>query len=274
MSAFVFMLCLLSYGFAHYYIPPSPAYRLWPDLSPSTATVAAVVGINVAVCLAWRWTPFWPFMTRYFMHVPGYPRAVQSIANVFSHIQYEHLFGNMLTFGLLVGPVCHDLVGRGIFLGTYMSAGAIGSLFTLYWANLGRGNISAHSVGASAALWGIAALYCFTTDQEIIKVPFVKDLEVMFWPKMLCGFFIALEIMTIYKTKGRGTQDHASHVGGMLTGLSVAGYLRATGWTEWRKQQQDKAVEGGDKVEKTVDVEAIVKDEVKEVQEQVKKIVK
>ncbi|KAL5118288.1 hypothetical protein ACEQ8H_003798 [Pleosporales sp. CAS-2024a] len=226
MTAFVAVTVLLCYGFAHYYLPPSPSYRLVPDLSPTTATIGALVVANGAIAIAWRIMPLWPLMTRYFMHVPGYPRAVQSVLNVFSHIQYEHLLANMMVL-CLAGPVCHDLVGRGTFIGTYISAGAVGTLASLYWANLGRGSIAAHSVGASAAIWGISALYCLLTEQDKIKVPFVKDIEVAFWPKMLFAAFVLFEIRTAFRRTT--TMDHASHFGGMAVGMSVAGYMRATG---------------------------------------------
>ncbi|KAF1930670.1 uncharacterized protein M421DRAFT_57714 [Didymella exigua CBS 183.55] len=228
MTAFVLVVALLSWGFAHYYTPPSPAYRVFPDLSPTTATMATLIGLNVAVALAWRIYPLWPLMTRYFMHVPGYPRAVQSVLNVFSHVQYDHLLANMMML-CLVGPAAHDLVGRGVFLGTYLAAGACGTLASLYWANLGRGSLAAHSVGASAAIWGIAALYCLLTDAETVKIPLLKDAEVAFWPKMLFAAFVALEIFNA--VRGAKTHDHASHFGGMLVGVGTAAWLRYAGYS-------------------------------------------
>jgi len=202
------------------------------------------------------------------MHVPGYPRAVQSVLNVFSHVQYEHLLANMMML-CLVGPVCHDLVGRGTFVGTYISAGAVGTLASLYWANLGRGNISAHSVGASAAIWGIAALYCLLTDQEKIKIPFVKDQEVSFWPKMLFAAFVLLEIRTALRKKTQN--DHASHFGGMFVGMSTAGYMRATG-IHGKKEGLPEGVQAKAEVDsKTVDVGAIAKEGIKEVKDSLTK---
>jgi rhomboid-like protein len=266
MSAFVLVTVLLSYGFAHYYLPPSPSYRLFPNLSPTTATIGALFVANGIIAIAWRFMPLWPFLTRYFMHVPGYPRAIQSVLNVFSHVQYEHFVANMMFLGL-VGFVCCDMVGRGTFMGTYISAGAVGTLASLYWANLGRGNISAHSVGASAAIWGISALYCLLTEQDRIKIPFVKDQEVPFYPKILFLAFLLGEIRLTYR--GRGKTDHASHLGGMLVGVSTAGYLRATGFHEKKAglglpmDVQAKA----DVDSKTVDMGAVVKEGAKEVKE-------
>lgn len=273
MTAFVLVVSLICYGFGHYYQAPSPEYRLFPDLSPTTATMGALLVANIALTVAWRIMPLWPLMTRYFMHVPGYPRAVQAVGNVFSHVQYEHLIANMMMLAL-VGPVCHDLVGRGIFMGTYVASGAVGTLVSLYWANLGRGNISAHSVGASAAIWGIAALYCLLTEQERIKIPYLKDVEFSFWPKMLFVAFVATEIRSAWRGKRNSTMDHASHFGGMLVGMGTAGYLRSTGFQQQRKSEADGGVtrEGVDT--KTVDVGAIVQDSVDEIKEGVKRAVK
>lgn len=208
------------------------------------------------------------------MHVPAYPRAVQSILNVFSHLQFEHLLANMMVF-LVVGPVCHDLVGRATFVGTYVSAGAIGTLATLYWANLGRGQIAAHTVGASAAIWGLASLYCILTDQNSVKIPFVKDLEVSFYPKLVFAFFVFLEIMSA--RRGKSVADHASHFGGMITGVGVAAYMLTVG--DFRRDREAAKLAGEVVQEKegtdkgTVDVEAVVKEEVKEVKDAVKKAI-
>jgi rhomboid-like protein len=269
MTAFVAITCLICYGFAHYYLPPSPSYRLIPDVTPTTATIGALVGLNCFIAIGWRVMPLWPLMTRYFMHVPGYPRAVQSVLNVFSHIQYEHLLANMMMLAL-VGPPTHDLVGRGTFIGTYIAAGAVGTLTSLYWANLGRGIISAHSVGASAAIWGISALYCCLTDKEKIKIPFLKDAEVAFWPKMLLAAFVLVEIRQAFRKKPT-TVDSASHFGGMFVGLSVAGYMRATGFHEKKLGLEEGLQEKAGVDDKTVDVGAVVRESVKEVKDSLTK---
>ncbi|CAE7011798.1 hypothetical protein CFE70_002122 [Pyrenophora teres f. teres 0-1] len=263
MTAFVIFTVILSWGFAHYYIPPDPSWRLFPDLAPSTATIAALVALNLVVAGLWRVVPLWPLMTRFFMHVPGYPRAVQSVLNVFSHIQYEHLLANMMMLSL-VGPVCCDLVGRGVFMGTYISAGAVGTLASLYWANVGKGNITAHSVGASAAIWGVSALYCLLTDQDTIKLPIPKDAEVTFWPKMLFAAFVVLELISASK-KRVSTMDHASHFGGMFVGISTAGYLRATGWQGRKSVAQEGVQEKAGVEPNVVDPGAIVKEGMREV---------
>ncbi|KAF2866737.1 hypothetical protein BDV95DRAFT_611418 [Massariosphaeria phaeospora] len=283
MTAFVLVLCLASFGFAHYYSPPSAAYRLIPDVSPTVATIGVLIAINIGVAVLWRIPALWPFMTRYCTNVVAFPRAIGSIANVFSHIQFDHLISNMLYLAL-IGAACHDLVGRGAMLGTYLSAGAVGSLASLYWANLGRGSIVAHSVGASAAIWGIASLYLLLTDQDSLKVPLLKDATVPFWPKMLWAAFFAMECSAAWRGRGK-VMDHASHFGGIAVGVSVAGYMRATGFHERRKaleaeaqmemeMEMDGVQQRAGIDAKTLDVGAMVKEEFKEVKEEVKKVVR
>ena len=158
-------------------------------------------------------------------------------------------------------------------MGTYVAGGAVGTLASLYWANLGRGNITAHSVGASAAIWAIAVLYCLITDQETIKLPFIKDMEVSFWPKSLITAFVAWEIYTAAKKGGKAPHDHASHFGGILVGGSVAGYLHVNGFHQRRAASQGVQEAAGVDA-KTIDVGAMVKEEVKEVKTAVSKVVK
>ncbi|KAF2272582.1 uncharacterized protein EI97DRAFT_206206 [Westerdykella ornata] len=271
MTAFVFIVCLLCWGFGHYYEPPSPEYRLWPDVSLTTATISAIFGLNVIGCLLWRFPPAWKMMTRYFMHVPAYPRAFQAIGNVFSHVEYEHFLGNMM-FLWLFGTACHNLVDRGIFVGTYVAGGAVGTLASLYWANLGRGAILAHAVGASACIYAISTLYLLLTDAETIKIPFIKDLEVAFWPRSLLAAYIGFECMIAFRKKGKSKADHASHFGGMAVGLSVGSYLHATGFHERRKRAA--AQRGEAEGDKSLDIEKELKEEAIEIKDEVKKIIK
>ncbi|KAF2002794.1 hypothetical protein P154DRAFT_520562 [Amniculicola lignicola CBS 123094] len=277
MTAFVAAVAFLCYGAAHYYEPPDMDHRLWPGLSPTTATIAAIVLTNVVICMLWRWTPFWPFMTRYLMHTPGYPRAFQAVGNIFSHVQYEHLLANMMSLAVF-GALCHELVGRGTFMGTYISAGAVGTLFTLYSANFRGGHyITSHSLGASACLAGIMALYLLLTDQDSIKIPFLKDAYIPFFPKILAAFFISIDVYRAFKGKHL-TVDHASHLGGWFVGASVAGYSRATGFHEKRlgvpsrrdeeKGVQERAQEGESGI---VDLGAMFKEEAKEIKDAVTK---
>lgn len=87
----------LSTLFAQNYIPPLRKARLWPDLPPAAATLGALIGINVMVFLAWRLVPpAWKFLNHNFLVIPGMPRSISLVGNLFSHQSVLHLFSNML----------------------------------------------------------------------------------------------------------------------------------------------------------------------------------
>ena len=90
----------LSLGFAQIYAPPPPEGRVWPEVSPATATIGVLIAVNVLVYLGWFVVPFQKAMYERFIVVPGYPRAIAIIANIFSHQEGRHLLVNM--FGLFL----------------------------------------------------------------------------------------------------------------------------------------------------------------------------
>ncbi|KAL8736306.1 MAG: hypothetical protein Q9166_000461 [cf. Caloplaca sp. 2 TL-2023] len=81
--------------FAQNYTPPPRAARLFPEIPLATATVGVLIGMNVAVWLAWKWPPIWRFMNRVFLLVPAYPYASSLLGNNFSHQLWSHLAANM-----------------------------------------------------------------------------------------------------------------------------------------------------------------------------------
>ena len=85
----------LSVLLAQNYTPPKRSARLFPDLPPAAATILALININFAVFLLWRVPQAWGFLNRYFMMIPGAPRAFSMIGAVFSHQKPLHLFTNM-----------------------------------------------------------------------------------------------------------------------------------------------------------------------------------
>lgn len=99
-------LCCL---FASFYHPPPRAARLWPDTPPAAATVLTIIGLNVAVWLAWKMPPLYRSMNKYFLQVPGYPFALSVVGNVFSHQQLSHLGMNMLLLWFLGTRCMHEL---------------------------------------------------------------------------------------------------------------------------------------------------------------------
>ena len=100
---------------ATFYVPPPRAARLFPDTPPAAATVLTLIGMNVAVFLAWRIPPAWRFMNQHFILVAGQPRVTSLLGGTFSHHQFLHLMANMV--GLWMVGTWREwvrLIGLGI----------------------------------------------------------------------------------------------------------------------------------------------------------------
>lgn len=91
-----FVVVGLSIVIAQNYIPPSRRARIWPDFPPAAATVISIIGINVAIYLAWKVPPLWKFMNRNFIVTTAYPYAMSIIGAIFSHQGIGHLSLNIV----------------------------------------------------------------------------------------------------------------------------------------------------------------------------------
>jgi rhomboid-like protein len=85
----------LSWIYADSYEPPKSSMRLFPSISPATATVVTLAGINLALVLLWRHPSAWKMMNRNFLLSPGVPRAFSVVGGLFSHQQFTHWMWNM-----------------------------------------------------------------------------------------------------------------------------------------------------------------------------------
>jgi rhomboid-like protein len=216
---------LASYLFTQAYTPPKPASRLWPDMPPSAATIAGLILANAVVLFAWRVPPMFRLLNKFFITVPGYPRAFSLIGNTFSHQGLAH-FGANMTVLWFVGTRLHEEVGRANFLAIYMSSGAIGSFVSLASWVLKNNFVSA-SLGASGAICGILGAYLWLNSGEPIKLFGVFPPEG--WPSISAlGFLvilIGLEIATLNKLNAAMTFDHWAHLGGYAAGIASAQML-------------------------------------------------
>ncbi|KAK1600157.1 uncharacterized protein LY79DRAFT_532728 [Colletotrichum navitas] len=199
------------------YTPPRDADRLFPEVSASTATVGALIGLNALVSLAWRVPPLWRFLNRYFVLVHGMPRAVTMLTANFSHSSLGHLATNMV--GLwFVGTALHDEVGRANFLAIYLASGAVGLLASLTVFTL-RGLLTVSTVGASGAVFGATTAYFWMHRFDSFKVLGMPP-DPMNGPQGL-GFIALILGFHVYALfrRGRQTIDLTSHLFGMLAGL-------------------------------------------------------
>ncbi|OLN81402.1 Rhomboid protein 1, mitochondrial [Colletotrichum chlorophyti] len=204
-------------AFAMVYSPPRDADRLFPEVPASWATVGTLIAANVLVSVAWRVPPLWGFLNRYFVLVHGMPRAASMLTANFSHSSLGHLATNMV--GLwFVGTALHDEVGRAKFLAIYLSSGAAGLLGSLTVFSL-RGLLTVSTVGASGAVFGVAAAYFWMHRFDSFKVlGFPPD--PMNGPQGL-GFLALILGFHVYAFfgKARQTIDLTSHLVGMMAGI-------------------------------------------------------
>ncbi|KAK7448261.1 hypothetical protein CaCOL14_002535 [Colletotrichum acutatum] len=216
-AAVVLLLVASLAAFAAVYTPPRDADRLFPEVSASTATVGALIALNILVSVAWRVPPLWRFLNRYFVLVHGMPRAVTMITANFSHSSLGHLATNMVGLWFM-GTALHDEVGRANFLAVYLASGAVGFLGSLTAFTL-RGLLTVSTVGASGAVFGVATAYFWMHRFDSFKVlGFPPD--PMNGPQGL-GFIALILGFHIYAffRRGKQTIDLTSHLFGMLTGL-------------------------------------------------------
>lgn len=204
---------------AYYYTPPRRSERLWPDIPPAAATVGVLCLANVAVYLAWKTPPLWGMLNRYFVLTPATPRPLQLFGAMFSHQAFPHVLFNLV--GLWVfGTRFHDEVGRGEFLATYTSAGAISFLGSLSSIVL-RNRLELTTLGASGAVYGIAAAYFWLHRFEGFK-PFgvIPEAYKGVPGVAFIGLAIGLNIAAAFSPTTR--LDVAAHLVGLGVGVLAA----------------------------------------------------
>lgn len=212
-------------GFAVYaqvYAPPDQENRLWPDYSPSTATVGALVLMNMIGFLMWRLPPAWGIMNKYFMVVAATPRPFSMVGAMFSHQAASHFLMNILFLGYL-GTKLHDEVGRGDFLATYFASGSIGFLVTLTSLVLTK-RLDMMTLGLSGAFYGIATSYFWLHRFDGFKIlGLPPDPMTGIQGLGFIGLMLAINITAAF-SRGH-TMDWYSHLGGMAVGLAAGALM-------------------------------------------------
>ncbi|KAL4809756.1 hypothetical protein BDV18DRAFT_132720 [Aspergillus unguis] len=229
--SFIFAIIALGlcYGFAVTYQPPAKQDRLWPNIPPAAATIAAIAGVNVGVLILWRlWPPAWRMLNRYFITVPAYPRVFSMIGNVFSHQKPWHLICNMLVLWSL-GAHLHDDIGRGNFLALYFAAGIGGSLASLSTHVL-KNQLFVTSLGASGAVSGIVAASALIRENDKWSIFFLPQewREYVSAPAWLwLAGIVSFDLIGAVFNHRRPKLDYYAHLGGFLTGGVFAMNYRA-----------------------------------------------
>jgi len=209
--------------FANFYVRPKKEARLWPDLPPAVAAVVPLIALNVLVFALWHHPPAWRMLNKYFLSVPGYPRALAVLGNAFSHQKLFHLAVNMLLV-YLIGTRLHDSIGRANFFAVYLSSAVLGSMASLSY-HVVRRNLQVTSLGASTAVGGIAAAFFYLhwyTQFRIFDVWPPKDTRGIPGYAVVAMQFI-LELWGLRKPVRK--YDHVGHIGGAVGGILVMEYL-------------------------------------------------
>lgn len=244
----------LCYIFPLVYTPPANSQRMFPDIPPAAATVFGLMLANSVVFLLWRFPPAFRMLNKYFITVPGYPRALSLVGNIFSHQTRSHFLINMLLL-YFMGIRLHDEVGRANFLAIYFATGIFGSFTSLTYHVL-RSNFVTSSLGASGAISGMIGTYLWLNRNEPVSIfayilPADSSFTMPKWFPLSC--FILIELYAIWRSGKRPpTMDHWAHLGGYVSGMMAAdglNYRRAElrkAEIERRKQQKliDRIREG------------------------------
>ncbi|KPM38082.1 hypothetical protein AK830_g8496 [Neonectria ditissima] len=202
------------------YEEPDARYRIFPDISTASATVYAIIGLNIITYIGWRFPPLWSFFNRYMLFVVATVKPITLFTAPFSHQKLSHLVVNMIPLGI-VGTALHEDVGRANFLALYFGCGALGFLGSLTTYTL-RGWLHLSSLGASGATLGLLSAYFWEHRTDGFKVFGLPEngvhgivfLALLFVPQL-----------AIFGKTAKLRIDITSHLAGMVAGILGIEYL-------------------------------------------------
>ena len=138
------------------------------------------------------------------------------LTHVFVHAGLSHLLMNMFSLWLL-GLLVEDRTGPLRLLLVYLASGVGGGLASLWWHHA-RG---INSVGASGAIFGLYGLLLVL----LISKKLVLDKSDR---RAMLGLVLYLVLSNLLAGLS-GNVDNAAHLGGLVTGLFIAGPLALLG---------------------------------------------
>jgi len=152
------------------------------------------------------------------------------ITSIFVHGGFFHLFVNMFVL-FTMGSLCERIIGRKRFFLFYMLSGIIaGLLFVIlayYFGNSGIGlkifgGPMDYAVGASGAIFGIAALFMVLIPKMRFSIIFLPFFSL---PGYIMIPFVLFATWVISSSANFGIGNTA-HLGGFLCGIFYGFYLR------------------------------------------------
>lgn len=159
------------------------------------------------------------------------------ITSMFMHAGLFHLLGNMV-YLYLFGASVEDVVGRGWFVGFYLTGGVLASLAHVLVTPAGFSS-EIPLVGASGAISACMGAFAVLLRRAQVEFRFLyffifaagsKEFHLPSWLVMSVWFFNDVLGMFLSIDEGGGGVAFAAHVGGFLFGAVVGAGLRARGW--------------------------------------------
>jgi hypothetical protein len=141
------------------------------------------------------------------------------ITSMFMHSGVAHLFVNMFSL-MFLGAFVERLIGSKRFLGVYMISGIVAGLFYVLFAGA-LGGMDIPAVGASGAIFGIAGMLVILTPKMPVYIMFIPIAMPMWF-----GVILMLALMWVLSITINLPIGNAAHLGGLLTGIVYALYLR------------------------------------------------
>ena len=192
----------------------------------------ALVALNVAVFIAEIGRPeaaqeaivqtfgFTPAILRGDVANPhAFPVLLTPITDMFVHLGWDHLLGNML-FLMIFGDNVEDALGHLRYLAFYVACSFASDL--AYFLSSAHSTVPA--VGASGAISGVVAAYVMIRPCAKVEVLFLI-IPVALSAYWVIGLFALSQIWNV----AAHTQDgvaYWAHIGGMLAGAALLPLLR------------------------------------------------
>lgn len=148
------------------------------SMSEAEKTLAGLIAINTVVFGCWQIPRLAPFMSKWFLHLPGSRQNITLLTSCFSHQEFFHFALNMVGLWSF-GRVVHDHLGREQFLAMYLGVG-IGANMVSHVASLAvrHSRPLLPSLGASGAIYGLVASTAVLYPNSSISLIFLPMIPI------------------------------------------------------------------------------------------------
>ncbi|MBM6595482.1 rhomboid family intramembrane serine protease [Microvirga pudoricolor] len=154
---------------------------------------------------------------------PGYPfvpPVLTLVTNIFVHVTWFHLLGNML-FLWVFGDNVEDAMGHGRFLLFFVLCGTVASLVHA----LVTGEPHRPLIGASGGVSGVVAAYLILYPRVRIWGLFLKGIPLRMPAYGAIGFWFALQLASAF-LGGDEAVGWFAHLGGFVVGAILIPVMR------------------------------------------------